>query len=227
MGIDRAGLPFILGALVPALVLLILGLNSWAAILFVLAFFFAFFFRDPDRQIPSGPKYGNLVVSPADGRITHAGVAEENIGLDGQWKQISIFLSPLNVHVNRTPIGGRILDVQYRAGRFLPAYRREAATENERSEIWIDHDGQIIVCRQVVGVLARRVVCRLSKGMQVTTGERLGVMKFGSRMDVFVPINAHVGVSIGQSVRGGESVIASLEPTSELNSTQFDEANDG
>ena len=226
MGIDRAGLPFILGALVPALVLLILGLNSWAAILFVLAFFFAFFFRDPDRQIPSDPKYGNLVVSPADGRITYAGVAEENTGLEGQWKQISVFLSPLNVHVNRTPIGGRILDVRYRAGRFLPAYRREAATENERSEIRIDHDGQIVVCRQVVGLLARRVVCRLSKGMQVTTGERLGVMKFGSRMDVFVPINAHVGVSIGESVRGGESVIASLEPTSELNNAQFDEAND-
>ena len=90
----------------------------------------------------------------------------------------------------------------------------------------IDHDGQIVVCRQVVGLLARRVVCRLSKGMQVTTGERLGVMKFGSRMDVFVPINAHVGVSIGESVRGGESVIASLEPTSELNNAQFDEAND-
>ena len=227
MRIDRAGLPFILGAFLPGLSLLLLGWVSWAVPLIILTMFFVFFFRDPDRQIPTDAKNGNLVVSPADGRIMHAGPVEENNGPNGQWKQVSIFLSPLDVHINRTPIGGRILDVQYRAGRFLPAYRRDAATENERTEIRIDHNGQIVVCRQVVGLLARRVVCRLSKGMEVTTGERLGVMKFGSRMDVFVPHNAHLEVSAGQNVRGGETVIARLEPVSSLMTAQSSEVNDG
>ena len=214
MGIDRAGLPFILGAFVPALFLFLLGRTNWASALAILVFFFIFFFRDPNRQIPTVAEQGNTLVSPADGRIVHAGAAEENSGLSGQWKQVSIFLSPLNVHVNRTPIGGRVLDVKYRPGRFLPAYRQEAASQNERSEIRIDHNGQIVICRQVVGLLARRVVCRLSKGMEVTAGERLGVMKFGSRMDVFVPMNAHLEVVIGQNVRGGESVIAKLNSES-------------
>jgi len=227
MRIDRAGLPFILGAFLAGLSLLLLGSAIWASALIMLTMFFVFFFRDPDREIPAEAINGDLVVSPADGRIMHAGPVEDNNGPSGQWKQISIFLSPLNVHVNRTPIGGRILDVQYRAGRFLPAYRRDAATENERTEIRIDHNGQIVVCRQVVGLLARRVVCRLSKGMEVTTGERLGVMKFGSRMDVFVPVNSHVEVSIGQNVRGGESVIAKLEPVARLPIAQSGEVNGG
>ena len=227
MRIDRAGLPFILGAFLSGLSLLLLGSAILASALIILTMFFIFFFRDPDREVPVEVENDDLVVSPADGRIIHAGPVEQNNGPRGQWQQISIFLSPLNVHVNRTPIGGRILDVQYRAGRFLPAYRHDAATENERTEIRIDHNGQIVVCRQVVGLLARRVVCRLSKGMEVTAGERLGVMKFGSRMDVFLPINSHLEVSMGQKVRGGESVIARLEPVAGPTTTQSSEVNGG
>jgi len=227
MRIDPAGLPFILGAFLPGLVLFLTGYEILALALIVLTMFFIFFFRDPDREIPAEARNGDLVVSPADGRIIHVGQVEENNSPSGQWQQISIFLSPLNVHVNRTPIGGRIVDVQYRAGRFLPAYRHEAATENERTEIRIDHHGQIVVCRQIVGLLARRVVCRLSKGMEVTTGDRLGVMKFGSRMDVFVPINSHLEVSVGQNVRGGESVIARLEPVAGRTTAQSGGVNGG
>jgi phosphatidylserine decarboxylase len=123
---------------------------------------------------------------------------------------VSIFLSPLDVHVNRVPVSGRVTRVSYSRGRFLPAYRHDAATTNERSEIWIDHRGQTIVVRQIVGILARRVVCRIEAGTDVHAGDRFGIMKFGSRMDVFVPMSATLKVSVGESVRGGETVIAVL-----------------
>jgi phosphatidylserine decarboxylase len=116
----------------------------------------------------------------------------------------------MDVHVNRVPASGRVTRVVLTRGRFLPAYRHEAATVNERSEIWIDHQGQQIVARQIVGILARRVVCRLAEGANVKAGDRLGIMKFGSRMDVFVPANAAITVKVGDKVRGGETVIAVL-----------------
>ena len=140
----------------------------------------------------------------------HAGPAEPEVAPEGDWTQISIFLSPLDVHVNRTPTSGRILSVDYRPGRFLPAYRGEAAAENERSEIWIDHAGQTVVCRQVVGLLARRVVCRLVPGTDVRQGQRLGIMKFGSRMDVFLPPDSVLEVEVGDMVRGGETIMSRL-----------------
>ena len=153
-----------------------------------------------------------MVLAMADGRVMHAGPAEPEAAPEGTWTQISIFLSPLDVHVNRTPVSGRILEVDYHPGRFLPAYRYDAATDNERSEIRIDHQGRTVVCRQVVGLLARRVVCRLVPGMDVTPGQRLGIMKFGSRMDVFLPTDSDVHVAVGEMVRGGETIIARLRP---------------
>ncbi len=116
----------------------------------------------------------------------------------------------MDVHVNRVPVSGTITRVSYTAGRFLPAYRHDAATANERSEVWIDHRGQMIVARQIVGIMARRVVCRVDAGADVRAGDRFGIMKFGSRMDVFVPPSATLSVSVGQLVRGGETVIAVL-----------------
>ena len=207
MRIDRAGLPFIVGALLPASVLAVIGRPRWGVPLAVLAAFFTFFFRDPDRAPTDA---GDAVVAPADGRVLHAGDPEPGVAPAGRWRQVSIFLSPLDVHVNRTPVSGRVVDVRYRPGRFLPAYRHESGAENERSEIWIDHGGQTIVCRQVVGVLARRVVCRLVTGMDVGVGQRFGIMKFGSRMDVFVPPSATLRVDRGEFVRGGETIIARL-----------------
>jgi phosphatidylserine decarboxylase len=205
--IDAAGWPFVGGALALAL-LAGISVSGWVATLFVvLAAFFLFFFRDPERRGESGP---HLVLSPADGRVLVAGPARRDAAPPGEWLQISIFLSPMNVHVNRVPVSGRVTRVAYSKGRFLPAYRPDAGGSNERSEIWIDHQGQTIVARQIVGVLARRVVCRLQAGADVRAGDRYGIMKFGSRMDVFLPIDAQIRVSEGDAVRGGETVIAVL-----------------
>ena len=207
MRIDSAGLPFIGGALV--LALLAGTAVAWVLALpfLVLGAFFLFFFRDPARDISAG---GDDVVSPADGRVLVAGDAEAAATPEGVWQQISIFLSPMDVHVNRVPVSGRITRVTYQPGTFLPAYHRSAAATNERSEIWIDHDGQTVVARQIVGVLARRVVCRAVSGMEVRAGDRYGIMKFGSRMDIFLPPSATIRVAVGDSVRGGETVIAVL-----------------
>jgi phosphatidylserine decarboxylase len=204
MKIDRAGWPFVLGAAVPALGLALV-LPWLAAVFAVLALFMVYFFRDPERMVPDQP---DAVVSPADGRVLVAGDAEPASAPAGTWKQVSIFLSPLDVHVNRIPIGGRVARVEYTPGRFLAAYRPESARVNERNEVWIERDGEAVVCRQVVGVLARRLVCRVAPGAAVRTGERYGLMKFGSRIDLYLPPRATLRVAVGDSVRGGETVVA-------------------
>ncbi len=208
MHLDRAGWPFIGGALLLALASAAAVGRGIALPLVALAAFFAFFFRDPQRTPPGD---SDLVLSPADGRVLVAGPATAGAAPTGAWQQISIFLSPMDVHVNRIPASGRVTRVSYTPGRFLPAYRPDAATANERSEVWIDHGGQTVVARQIVGILARRVVCRVKSGAEVRAGDRFGIMKFGSRMDVFVPINATIKVSVGQVVRGGETIIAVLQ----------------
>ena len=209
MRVDRAGLPFIFGALACAVAAAIW--TSWIAAVPFLALtaFFTFFFRDPERQIPAALRDTD-VLAPADGRVLVAGDAIPEGAPEGAWKQISIFLSPMDVHVNRVPVSGRVTRVTLTPGQFLPAYHHDAGGRNERSEIWIDHHGQPIVTRQVVGMLARRVVCRIAGGDDVRAGQRLGVMKFGSRMDVFVPRDATIAVQVGAMVRGGETVIAVL-----------------
>jgi phosphatidylserine decarboxylase len=207
MRIDPAGWPFVLGTLVPAVVLVVLGYPWWALPFAVLAGFFVFFFRDPERDVSAG---GADVLSPADGRVVVAGEADTTAAPPGDWRQVSIFLSPMDVHVNRAPISGRVTRVEYRPGKFLPAYRPDAAADNERNEVWIDHDGQTVVCRQVVGILARRIVCRVSEGHEVTGGQRFGVMKFGSRIDLFVPPASTLRVQVGDRVRSGVTVVATL-----------------
>jgi phosphatidylserine decarboxylase len=211
MRLDPAGRPFIGGALLLALVS---GMAvGWVpAVLFVaLSGFFVFFFRDPERSPPPADSHGgHAVLAPADGRVLVAGSAEPGVAPPGIWLQISIFLSPMDVHVNRMPVSGQVSRVTYIPGRFLPAYRPDAASSNERSEIWIDHGGQMVVARQIVGILARRVVCRAQVGAQVRAGDRFGIMKFGSRMDIFLPPGATLQVRVGQMVRGGETVIAVL-----------------
>jgi len=207
MRFDPAGWPFVLGALViTALIWLLTGPIIGVPLL-ALSGFLLFFFRDPER-VHNAPS--SAVISPADGRVMVAGAPTGEATPPGRWQQISIFLSPMNVHVNRIPVSGRVTRVEYHPGRFLPAYKKESGDLNERSEITVDHDGQPIVFRQIVGVLARRVVCRTREGAQVKAGERFGVMKFGSRMDVFVPLDATVHVRVGEMVVGGVTVIATL-----------------
>ena len=206
MKIDRAGFPFIAAAVVPAAGLVAARRYGWATSFALLGGFFAYFFRDPDRQVPQGQ---GLVVSPADGRVMIAGPAEEGSCPPGRWTQVTIFLSPLDVHINRSPVEGRVTRIEYRPGRFLPAYDARAS-ENELNEIWVDADGTTVVFRQVVGILARRIVCRIEEGQRIGLGERIGLMKFGSRMDVFLPTEVDLQVEVGQTVVAGETILASL-----------------
>jgi phosphatidylserine decarboxylase len=206
MTIDRAGLPFIGGALLLAAGAAVVGSSWWWAVPFVLlAAFLAFFFRDPERTIAADPL---VVLSPADGRVMVAGDGQPAVAPEGVWQQVSIFLSPMDVHINRVPYGGRVTRVTYQPGRFLPAYRTESGAENERTELWVERQGRTVVFRQVVGVLARRVVCRVREGDEVATGDRFGLMKFGSRMDVFVDAEARLLVKPGDLVRAGETRLA-------------------
>lgn len=206
MKIDRAGFPFIAAAAVPAAGLAAARRYGWATSFALLGGFFAYFFRDPERQVPEGQ---GLVVSPADGRVMVAGPADEHTAPPGEWTQVVIFLSPLDVHINRSPVEGRVTRIKYRPGRFLPAYDPRA-NENELNEIWVDVNGTPVVFRQVVGVLARRIVCRIEEGQHLRLGERIGLMKFGSRMDVFFPRGTPLEVRVGQSVIGGETILARL-----------------
>ncbi len=207
MRIDPAGWPFIGGALVLAIVAAFAVNTLLGVALLILSGFFLFFFRDPDRVITQDDA---AVLSPADGRVLVAGAPTGQAFPAGQWKQISIFLSPTDVHVNRMPIGGRVAKVEYHPGRFLPAYRADAGDLNEYTEVWVDHGGQTIVVRQIVGILARRIVCRTKEGEVVKAGDRFGVMKFGSRMDIFLPMTAIVTARVNDKVIAGVTVIAKL-----------------
>ena len=207
MRIDPAGWPFIGGALVLAIIAAFAVHTLLGVALLILSGFFLFFFRDPDRVITQDDA---AVLSPADGRVMVAGAPTGQAFPAGQWKQISIFLSPTDVHVNRMPIGGRVTKVEYHPGRFLPAYRAEAGDLNEYTEVWLDHGGQTIIVRQIVGILARRIVCRTTVGDVVKAGDRYGVMKFGSRMDLFLPTTATVMVKVNEKVIAGVTVIAKL-----------------
>lgn len=172
-----------------------------AVVFFALAAFVTFFFRDPHRVPPDDPK---VLVSAGDGRVVIAGPVED----DPTRKQVTIFLSLFDVHVNRSPLSGSVEGVRYRPGRFLAAYRSEAGKENERNEIEIaDGDFRVLV-RQIAGVVARRIVCTVRKDDRLGRGERFGLIQFGSRLDVVLPGDATVEVRVGEHVRGGESVIA-------------------
>ena len=215
MRIDRAGWPFLAVPLGPAAALAALGRvtgRRWARFsawpFLGLSAYMALFFRDPDRRCDAVPPTNDEVLSPADGVVMVAGEPQPGVAPEGDWQQVSVFLSVVDVHVNRAPYRGEVTEYSYRPGSFLAAYRKESAHRNERSELWVRDGDRTVVFRQIVGVLARRIVTRIGAGAQVATGERIGLMKFGSRMDVFVPRECTVTVTHGQRVRGGETVIA-------------------
>jgi phosphatidylserine decarboxylase len=215
MRIDPAGWPFITGPLAPAAVLAAAGRASgrrWARAavwpFLGLSAYMALFFRDPDRRCDTTAPGPDDVVSPADGMVMVAGEPQEGVAPDGDWQQVSVFLSVVDVHVNRSPYHGEVVETSYRTGSFLAAYRKESAHKNERSELWLRDGDRTVVFRQIVGVLARRIVTRTGVGQRLATGQRMGLMKFGSRMDVFVPPECTITVRKGQRVRGGETVIA-------------------
>ena len=204
--IAAEGWGFILVPLVLAAVLAWTGWTKVAVLLGVIAAFMAFFFRDPDR---SAPVTAGAILAPADGRVTDVRSAL-NDPFVGAAQAVSIFLSPLDVHVNRSPLAGLVIGVEYRPGAKLPAYRPEASEQNERTTISIQGETARVVVRQIAGVLARRIVCRVRPGDKLLSGERFGLIKFGSRTDLIVPAAVRLLVKAGDRVRGGETVMGVL-----------------
>ncbi len=198
----KEGYLFAAGPLVLVVVALLFKWHWAAAVLFFLAAFILYFFRDPERAIPSEP---GAVVSPADGRVVV--VTDEPFeGRPG--KRISIFLAVWDVHVNRSPLAGRIAKLEYKPGRFFAAMRARASAENEQNVIHLSTDGGEIVFKQIAGWIARRVVCWKSLGDTVARGERIGIVRFGSRVDLWLPADAEILARPGQHVAGGASVLA-------------------
>jgi phosphatidylserine decarboxylase len=176
----------------------------------MLALFFLWFFRDPERVIPDGT---GAVVSPADGKVTD--VSGLTIG-ESKKIRISIFLSVFDVHVNRSPIAGFVREVRYQRGKFLNAMNQASAEQNEQNIVSVEGDGQTVVFKQIAGLLARRIVFNPKVGDRVERGQRVGLIKFGSRVDVVLDASAALQVKVGDRVRGGASVLARLQPESEV-----------
>ncbi len=219
--IDReAILPAVIGA-VPAAIALAAGRRRTAAALFALPVGLVAFFRDPDRACDSSPVDEDTVVSPADGLVMHAGPGQSEVAPEGDWQQVSIFLSVFDVHINRAPYAGIVESVTYRPGKWLAAYKFESAFENERADIVMNRtvrgEQRRYVFRQIVGLVARRVVTRIQAGDEVATGGRIGLMKFGSRMDVFLPPEVALQVTKGDRVVAGESVLGRWPETTGRN----------
>jgi phosphatidylserine decarboxylase len=180
---------------------------SISGVLVVFFLFTLFFFRDPDRTIPDGD---NIIVSPADGKLVLIKELEHANYLESPAIQMSIFLSPLNVHVNRVPWSGTVGYFRYIKGDFMVAYDHGASEKNERTEIGVERGGQKILFKQIVGSIARRIVCPLKEGDVVTKGKRFGMIKFGSRMDIILPLDVTLKIEVGQKVVGGETILAVL-----------------
>jgi len=182
-------------------------------ILGLLLILFTFiFFRDPDRTIPEEAQNNpRIILSPADGKVTEIIEIYENDYVKENTKRISIFLSPLDVHVNRSPVSGSVEYLDYIPGKFLAAYDHKASDQNEQSKIGVKNDYGKVLFKQIVGVLARRIVTDLIIGQEIKAGDKIGMMKFGSRMDIFLPINTEITVKVRDRVLAGETIIAKLK----------------
>jgi phosphatidylserine decarboxylase len=198
----KDGYKFAAVPLVVGIVALALHWNWLGGLLILLGVFVLYFFRDPERIPPQDP---TSIVSPGDGRIME--VVEESLnGAPGL--RISVFLSVFDVHVNRSPVAGRITNIEYRTGKFYAAMRGRASAENEQNSFTVESDHGIVVFKQIAGWVARRIVCWKSKGDSVVRGERVGMIRFGSRMDIWLPGGVEIVVKPGQHVAGGTSILA-------------------
>jgi len=198
------GWPFIIPLAVVTVLLFALGWRSTAVVALVLTLFVLFFFRDPERTVPEGE---GLVVSPADGRVIIVADHYEGDYLKTEVKKISIFLSVFNVHVNRIPLGGTVEQVQYHPGKFLVASVDKASTDNEQTAVLITHGKHKVLVKQIAGLIARRIVCRVRPGQKVAAGDRIGLIRFGSRVDCILPEAAVLRVRRGQMVKGGSTIL--------------------
>lgn len=196
----REGIPFVL---IPVVLAALLGVLGWWPLVVAfaaVALFMMYFFRDPQRTVPTGE---GLIVSAADGRVTRI---EEK----GDTKLVSVFLSPLDVHINRSPITGIIKQIDYIQGRKMPATNDEASLVNERNSLLIEGVGITVTCTQIAGILARRIVCWPKTGDNLARGQKFGLIKFSSRTDLTMPSSVDLQVKVGDRVKGGETVIAKL-----------------
>jgi phosphatidylserine decarboxylase len=206
--IAKEGHALILAALGLTVMAAVVGWFVWSVLLCVTTLAITGFFRDPKRKVPVEE---SLVVSPADGKVVASCRVPNGRLLGRESQQVSIFMSPLDVHVNRSPIGGRVEELEYQAGHFFAAYRGKASDENEQNAIKIGHPGGTKVTMvQIAGFVARRIVCHVRKGDSVARGQRLGMIMFGSRVDLFLPPDAQLAVQLGDRVRGGETVVARI-----------------
>ncbi len=171
--------------------------------------FSLYFFRDPDRTPEMSGD--SVVISPADGKIVFCGEADENEFLRGRSKMVSIFMSPVNVHVNRIPANGTVKFLKYIKGEYLVAFNDKSSEQNERMLVGIENKGNKILFKQIAGFIARRIVCDLKEGQVVTAGERFGMIKFGSRVDVLLPLNCNVKVKLNDKTVGGQTVIGVMQ----------------
>ncbi len=196
----KEGVPFVLVPLVAAVAVAYFGYWVIALLLILLAGFMLYFFRDPSRTIPDGD---GLIVSAADGRVTRIESSEDR-------KLVSVFLSPFDVHINRSPIGGTITRIAYVRGKKTPATSDQSSFVNERNTLEIAGTDLAVSCTQIAGILARRIVCWAKEGDTLERGQKFGLIKFSSRTDVVMPVNAEITVKIGDRVKGGETVIGRL-----------------
>ncbi len=210
--IAREGLPFVaVCAVLLAAALWWARSGGWGvrsaapAVFAVLALAVTWFFRDPERSVPQG---AGVVVSPADGKVMSVEAVDGETFMAGTATRVTIFLSIFDVHVQRAPVRGRVRHYSYRAGRYLPAWRREAGSVNERATLGIETEAGPVVVRQIAGLVARRIVTWPREGDSVAAGDRIGLIRFGSRVDLFVPPDWVAAVQPGDVVRGGETVVA-------------------
>ena len=198
----KEGYKFAVAPLGLGVLALVLRWNWAGGILVFLAAFVLYFFRDPERIVPADPA---VVVSPADGRVME--IVDQAMG-SRPGRRVSIFLAIWDVHVNRAPLSGRIRKLDYRPGRFLAAMRSRASAENEQNVIHLSTERGEIVLKQIAGWIARRVLCWKAEGDTVALGERVGMIRFGSRVDIWLPLEAEIVVRPGQHVAGGSSILA-------------------
>lgn len=208
---SREGLGIILASLILTIFLFLLFILTQSEILSgltiifsLVTLFFLFSFRDPEREIDIGD---NLILSPADGKIVELSPFSENKFLNSSGIKVSIFLSLLDVHINRNPISGVVRYTKYTPGKFNPSYKVKASFENERNELGLENEDVKLILRQISGFLARRIVCRIKEGDKIKAGERFGMIKFGSRVELFLPDKVKILARLNQKVKAGETVI--------------------
>ena len=208
MSVAKAGYPLIFAGAFVTLIFALLGMTYVTIMGLVVTMGVCWFFRDPDRVVPNQPE---AVVSPADGKVVSVGDADDTPFYRGRCKKISIFMSVFNVHVNRIPFSGSVKEVRYHPGKFFAANLDKASLQNEHNAVYLESEGAPALCVvQIAGLIARRIICKVQPGNEVLKGQRYGIICFGSRLDVYLPVDAKIEVAIGDKVRAGSSIIGRM-----------------